>query len=925
MRQFRRLYLPLVVAILLVTLFVGISLTRTDLAKLEESQSAQMALAREILTSALLLPMNQLKGMTQEPDINRGIRLSSVPAQEMLESHLTTILYRNPFYDQVHWLDAEGQELVRAKQGPDGPITLARSALVDEGHREWFRKMIGQPVGGTFMSAMELKKNGATSADSSLPVIRFGIRLPSERGQDLGLLVLDLNARDFLERLRSIKRRSLGESILLLNAQGYWLLTPQQKDAFGFSTGNTQNSFARRNPEEWKRFTAEKAGQFLDADGLWTWETFDPAAVFQDKLVAAETWKIVTHVPARTIGHILWNRWWPLLAVAATSVSIVLFGARAYRRLWYQREATASELKLAAAQIETENRLRLATEGADVGVWHWDMASGNLTWTKQCRNHLELPDNAEPSFDHFYSVMHPDDRERVKQAVAAAIEQRRDYYEEYRIVAPDGSMRWISAPGRVYTKPDGSIESMSGLTIDITQRRKAEEALREMAANLEQKVEERTAELQRSEEQYRLIANNASDIIVRLDRDGKVAWVSPSLQSALGWEPSEWIGRAVPELVGDAESARKYLDAAGPANRGETVVRRCTVLAKDRSSHWIAVHAGPFRNGKGEIEGMVASLRLIDTEVAGERARQHQQDIIAAERKHLADVIEGSDTCTWEWNVQTGETVFNEVWANLIGYRLEELQPVSIETWMKFAHPEDLARSNELLQRCFRREAEVYECEARMKHRNGEWIWVLDRGRVVEWTEDGKPLRMLGSHRDITANVKLRQELEHQATTDALTGLCNRRQFEVHAHRELSRAQRSGAPLAVLAMDIDKFKSINDTYGHAAGDAVLKALARACAPHLREVDTLARLGGEEFAVLLPETDLAAAQHVAERIRQALAEEGVASSNTETIRFTVSLGAAEYKDGTEDLATLLHRADAALYRAKQTGRNRVCTA
>jgi len=132
---------------------------------------------------------------------------------------------------------------------------------------------------------------------------------------------------------------------------------------------------------------------------------------------------------------------------------------------------------------------------------------------------------------------------------------------------------------------------------------------------------------------------------------------------------------------------------------------------------------------------------------------------LQGERLRLSGIIAGTKTGTWEWNVQTGETVFNEHWAEIIGYSLDEISPVSIETWMKFAHPDDLQKSNELLEKHFRGELDYYECESRMKHNNGQWVWVLDRGKVASWTDDGKPLWMFGTHQDITERKQAEEQL----------------------------------------------------------------------------------------------------------------------------------------------------------------------
>ena len=126
---------------------------------------------------------------------------------------------------------------------------------------------------------------------------------------------------------------------------------------------------------------------------------------------------------------------------------------------------------------------------------------------------------------------------------------------------------------------------------------------------------------------------------------------------------------------------------------------------------------------------------------------QHQH---SESERRLNATIEGTNIGTWEWNVQTGETVFNERWANIIGYTLDELKPISIKTWLDFSHPDDLERSGKVLESHFARELDYYDFKCRMKHKDGHWVWVHDRGRVFSWTPEGKPLMMYGTHADIT-------------------------------------------------------------------------------------------------------------------------------------------------------------------------------
>jgi len=160
-----------------------------------------------------------------------------------------------------------------------------------------------------------------------------------------------------------------------------------------------------------------------------------------------------------------------------------------------------------------------------------------------------------------------------------------------------------------------------------------------------------------------------------------------------------------------------------------------------------------------------------------------EQDLVY-ERERLNNIIKGTNVGTWEWNVQTGETVFNEKWANIIGYSLDELSPVSIETWMDFTHPQDLQKSNTALERTFNHETDYYECECRMKHKSGHWVWIIDRGAVVSWTDDGKPLLMSGTHQEVTEKKIAEHELK-KAKAEADTANKAKSEFLANMSHEI--------------------------------------------------------------------------------------------------------------------------------------------
>ena len=170
-------------------------------------------------------------------------------------------------------------------------------------------------------------------------------------------------------------------------------------------------------------------------------------------------------------------------------------------------------------------------------------------------------------------------------------------------------------------------------------------------------------------------------------------------------------------------------------------------------------------------------------------------------------------------------------------------------------------------------------------------------------------------------NARLHQMVERQALVDGLTGLANRRQADASLATELTRAERLGGPVGLILADVDDFKLVNDRYGHPTGDIVLRDLAQALRETVREIDTAARWGGEEFAVILPGTDLMGAAHVAERVRQALGQRGLVSAEGVPLHVTASFGVAA-AEPTTTMSELVEAADEALYRAKRAGKNRV---
>ena len=285
----------------------------------------------------------------------------------------------------------------------------------------------------------------------------------------------------------------------------------------------------------------------------------------------------------------------------------------------------------------------------------------------------------------------------------------------------------------------------------------------------------------------------------------------------------------------------------------------------------------------------------------------------------LALALEGSRLALWDLDARTGKVWLDSQWAQMLEAGSSPTQTTS-QGLLALVHPDDVAPLRQHVAEVLQGQAAHYDIEHRVKKPSGEWLWIQSRGKVIERDAKGRAVRLAGINADIDLRKQLELRLAHQAGHDALTGLPNRNLFHDRMDQAIARSRRHRALMALMYLDIDKFKGVNDTHGHDVGDALIRGFARRLVECIRNTDTAARLGGDEFAVILEELDDAeAGRRVAEKIVAAMREEFMLGDCRLSVSTSVGVAFYHGVDGV-DADAIVKQADQALYEAKAAGRN-----
>ncbi len=615
-----------------------------------------------------------------------------------------------------------------------------------------------------------------------------------------------------------------------------------------------------------------------------------PLAVFVVPIALAQAYVLgMAELPARAAAAFGWAA-----ALAATLSAALWFRHRVVEGMaaCERAERAAREQAHGLAQLRhSREQLRLALDAIDAGVSDTDLVTGERFFSARYAEILGFRDRERFLQEHrFSAALHPQDRMRVLDARRSHIDAATAFREEFRMRTAAGDYVWVQARGESIRGADGRATRFVMSIVDISERRAAEQ------------------QLAYSERRYRALVEASPSLIWTCDRRGRLTFVSDRACRLLyGYDPREVIGRHVSAFLSPEVGRREFLRRFAAAFRGRPVHDvELTQRARGGARLHVMVSALPTVDETGEVDSVIGVCSDVTALKGRERelriALGNQQAVFDAAGEGIARVragrIEGANRALARMVGLTRDALIGQPAAHLLA------QP---ERW-EAIHSATVASAR-------RGQAAIHEVTVRTPD-GAAAVWCQLTSRVVEGDDADAMILVLT---DITV-LKRREELAwHQANHDELTGLPNRRLLVEHARRLLSVAMRQRRLAAVMLLDLDGFKDVNDVFGHAYGDALLRRVALRLSSVLRDYDLVARTGGDEFVVLLPEIDQpATAIVVAEKLIAAASE--TLQSTERTLRLAASVGIALFPADGQDFDALLARADSAMYGAKAAGKN-----
>lgn len=419
--------------------------------------------------------------------------------------------------------------------------------------------------------------------------------------------------------------------------------------------------------------------------------------------------------------------------------------------------------------------------------------------------------------------------------------------------------------------------------------------------------------LEENQKLLRTVIDEMPSILVVKDSKGNFVLGNKTVADLYGTTPDQMIGKHDDDFGVPKEIADGFRDnVLSIMEKGETqiVVEESRDALSGENRHFKSIKK-PFFDSDGNQQILVIATDI--TEIL-----EAQKKVIESEHV-LQEVMEITHEGIWDWDVSSGKVAHNHQW-----YVILKLEPDeyinTVEAFKSILHPDDLLLVVERLNALLNGSESTYYSEHRMICSDGSEIWVQDRGEIIERDKNGNPVRIVGAFADITYQKKHQNELEYMAHYDMLTGLPNRSLEADRLKQAMAQVKRTGRHIAVIYLDLDGFKEINDSYGHDVGDLILITISKNMSQILRDEDTISRLGGDEFVVIIPDLNSKdEALDIAKRLLEQAAK--LVTIDNHIISLSASAGITFYPQ-TDDVDgdQLIRQADLAMYQAKQAGKN-----
>lgn len=417
--------------------------------------------------------------------------------------------------------------------------------------------------------------------------------------------------------------------------------------------------------------------------------------------------------------------------------------------------------------------------------------------------------------------------------------------------------------------------------------------------------------IQMLEQQQIELLESMPDCLFICNKEGQITYMNSQAETLFGYSKQEMLGQKIEFLIPKRYEAshKEHRKAYFKAPQRRSMGSGLELYGQHKDGHEIAVdiNLSPL-----EMEGelvVVAAIR--------DMSKQKQLETLLKESEMRWKIaLENANQGVWDWYVPEKKVFFSHTWKKMLGYQDDEIKNEQYEFETR-VHPDDLGKLWVAVKDHFEHRTSEYLCEVRFRCKDGGYKWILDRGKVVSRAADGSVLRAIGTHTDISQLKEKEAQLMHLAKHDSLTGLISRPFFDDHMAQAISLAKRHHNMVAVFFLDLDGFKQVNDTYGHATGDLLLRAITTMLQSCIRGTDTLARIGGDEFVLILTEIrDEKIAINIAKKLLDCVAKDFLIENKK--LRVTLSIGISFFPKNGSDL--LVEKADAAMYYVKTHGKN-----